>query len=92
MAIGQFLGIMFLSRDVTVKSHRTLGEDGRHLKMKVTLDGSAGVWDAIAFRQGHAASELPERVDLVYHFEANEWKGLVTPQLNVQDIRPATGA
>jgi single-stranded-DNA-specific exonuclease len=83
---------LFLSRDVRVKSRRTLGEDGKHLKMKVTLDGSAGVWDAIAFRQGHVASELPERVDLVYHFEANEWKGLVTPQLNVLDIHPATGA
>jgi len=83
---------LFLSRDVTVKSRHTLGEDGKHLKMKLTLDESAGVWDAIAFRQGHAAGELPERVDLAYHFEANEWKGLVTPQLNVLDIHPATGA
>lgn len=76
---------IFLSRNVHVRHWRAVGKEGRHLKLGLT-DGRA-TWDAIAFRQGAWAGELPDRVDLAYHLEVNEWNGQRRLQLNVQDIR-----
>ena len=46
-------------------------------------------WEAIAFSQGHWAADMPQRIDVAYHFERNEWKGKIALQLNVQNMRPA---
>ncbi len=78
---------LFLSRHVRLLGQRAVGSDGKHLKLLLS-DGST-VWDGIAFRQGEWAGKLPDRVDVVYHLEKNEWNGTVRLQLNVQDIRPA---
>jgi single-stranded-DNA-specific exonuclease len=78
---------LFLSRNVRVRGHRTVGTGGRHLKLGLS-DGRI-VWDAIAFRQGEWATKLPDRVDVVYQLEINEWRDRRRLQLNVQDIRPA---
>jgi hypothetical protein len=32
---------------------------------------------------------MPARIDLAYHFEKNEFRGRVSPQLNVRDLRPS---
>jgi single-stranded-DNA-specific exonuclease len=64
-----------------------VGREGRHLKL-VLSDGTA-TWDAIAFRQGEWAGQLPTTVDVAYHLEVNEWNDRRQLQLNVQDIRPA---
>jgi single-stranded-DNA-specific exonuclease len=45
--------------------------------------------DAIGFGLGEWASNLPERIDVAYQLEINEWNGNRTLQLNLQDIRPA---
>ncbi len=77
----------FVTRDLQVRSCRSVGRDGTHLKLNVT-DGH--VWfDAIAFRQGHWLGKIPPKVDLLYTFEENEYNGQVTYQLNVKDIKPA---
>ena len=56
----------------------------KHLKFSVT-DGAATV-DAIWW--GHAATELPEgEMDLAFVPEINEFRGAVTVQLNVRDVR-----
>jgi len=78
---------LFLSRNVRVQSQRTVGAEGKHLKLAL-YDGRI-TWDAIAFRQGEWAGKLPDRVDIVYHLEVNEWRDRQQLQLNVQDIRPA---
>ncbi|HDQ73154.1 MAG TPA: single-stranded-DNA-specific exonuclease RecJ [Chloroflexi bacterium] len=78
---------LFLSRDVRLQNQRAVGRDGRHLKLAL-YDGRVS-WDAIAFRQGEWAGKLPDRVDLVYHLEVNEWNERKSLQLNVQDVRPA---
>lgn len=78
---------LFLSRNVRVQSQRTVGANGKHLKLAL-YDGRI-TWDAIAFRQGEWAGKLPNRVDIVYHLEINEWRDRQQLQLNVQDIRPA---
>jgi single-stranded-DNA-specific exonuclease len=81
---------VFVSRDVKIRSSRTVGQEGRHLKL--LLQDERGVTtDAIGFRLGEMQKELPPRVDLAYTLEANEYNGRTTLQLNLKDIRP-TGA
>jgi hypothetical protein len=45
--------------------------------------------DAIAFNQGHWHNNLPDRLDIAYHLEMNEWNGEKRIQLNVRDLRAA---
>lgn len=78
---------VFASVDVGVRSARAVGREGSHLKL--TLQAGTNTFDAIAFRQGHWMAELPERVDLAYRFEINEFNGRSSLQLNVKDIKPA---
>lgn len=78
---------VFVSQDVQVRHHRRVGGDGAHLKL-LLFDGDA-VWDGIAFRQGDWVGRLPDRVDVAYHLQRNEWNGESRLQLNVQDIRPS---
>jgi len=78
---------LFLSRQVQVRHHRAVGSDGAHLKL-LLFDGRT-VWDGIAFGQGDWADHLPNRVDIAYHLQLNEWNGERRLQLNIQDIRPA---
>jgi single-stranded-DNA-specific exonuclease len=78
---------LFLSRNVRVAGRRAVGDEGQHLKL--TLSDRGVAWDGIAFRQGEWVGKLPDRIDLVYHLEVNEWNGQKRLQLNVQDIRPA---
>jgi len=79
---------LFVSRGVHVDRRRTVGSDGRHLKLSVS-DSQGRRLDAIAFRQGEWLPKLPETIDLAYHFEINEWNGRRSLQLNVQDLRPS---
>ena len=76
---------VFVSRNVQVKSARTVGRDKSHLKLTVA-EGSASL-DAIAFRLGYLKPDLPARVDVLYTFEVNEWQGRKSLQLNVKDIK-----
>ena len=78
----------FVSRDVRVKAARTVGSEGRHLKL--TVEQARGVaFDAIGFRMGPLLPELSARLDVLYTFEANEYNGRTTLQLNLKDIKPA---
>lgn len=78
---------MFVSRDVRVKSARTVGAEGRHLKLTLE-DGRRAAYDSIGFRMGHLQPSLPARVDVMYQLEANEYNGRTTLQLNLKDVKP----
>jgi single-stranded-DNA-specific exonuclease len=79
---------VFVSRNIRVKATRTVGSEGKHLKL--TLEDERGVsMDAIGFRLGHLKENLPVHVDLMYRFEANEYNGRRTLQLNLKDVKPA---
>ncbi len=79
---------VFVSRDVKVRSSRTVGADAKHLKL--TLEDERGAtFDSIGFRIGHLRDTLPARVDVLYHFEANEWNGKRSLQLNLKDVKAA---
>jgi single-stranded-DNA-specific exonuclease len=75
----------FVSRGLEVRSSRPVGKEANHLKLSVS-DGWV-TYDAIAFRQGHWANQLPKSIDLLYRFEVNEFRGKHSLQLNVQDIK-----
>ena len=78
---------VFISRDIKLKNSRAVGKENTHLKLTVT-DGYI-TYDAIAFRQGHWLGQLPDKLDLMYTFEINEFNGRSTLQLNVRDLKPA---
>ncbi|MGE5074218.1 MAG: single-stranded-DNA-specific exonuclease RecJ, partial [Anaerolineae bacterium] len=79
---------LFVSRDVRVRTSRTVGSEGKHLKL--ALEGENGLTvDAIGFRMGELWSTLPARVDVIYTFEPNEYGGQTKLQLNLKDLKPA---
>jgi single-stranded-DNA-specific exonuclease len=76
---------LFASKCVTVRHARTVGREGSHLKL--TLKAGTNTFDAIAFRQGYWKEDMPEKIDIAYRFEINEFNGRSTLQLNVKDLR-----
>lgn len=78
---------VFMCRNVHVADYRTVGKDGKHLKMRISR-ASQPPLDAIAFGLGDWVSRMPERIDMAFNLEINEWNGRRTLQANIQDIRP----
>ena len=76
---------VFVTRNVRVTHSRTVGAEGKHLKLTVT-DGLV-TFDAIGFRLGYLQAELPLNVDLIYTFESNEYNGRASLQLNLKDVK-----
>lgn len=76
---------VFASRNVEVRQARQVGREGSHLKL--ILRAGPNTYDAIAFRQGYWAEDMPEVIDIAYRFEVNEFMGRSTLQLNVRDIK-----
>ena len=81
----------FLTRELGVLHCRRVGEDGRHLKLRVANRCGAQL-DAIGFGLGEWATRMPRWIDAVYHVEMNEWQGRRRLQLRVLDIRAASNA
>lgn len=81
---------IFASYNLLVRQARTVGKDGAHLKL--VLQAGKVYYDAIAFRQGHWAEIMPERIDIAYRFEENHYMGRVSTQLNIKDIKPSKPA
>jgi single-stranded-DNA-specific exonuclease len=78
---------VLMTRRMMVLDSRRVGREGAHLKL--TLGEPGFRVDAIAFRMGTLAYDLPRRVDVAFHLEVNEWNGRQRAQLNVKDIRPS---
>ncbi len=78
---------VFVSRNVKITAKRQVGADGKHLKLSVT--NGRITFDAIGFRLGEMAPNLPNVVDILYTFELNEYNGYTTFQLNLKDIKPS---
>ena len=81
--------VLLVSNDLKVLKTWTVGKEAAHLKLSVT-DGKI-VFDCIGFRLGHLKDNLPPKIDLLYAFEVNEYNGNKNFQLNIKDIRPASG-
>lgn len=68
--------------DFTVTEQRTVGEN--HLKLRVQAAGGGELIDAIAFNQ--AGPALRGVVQLAYRLDVNEFRGVESPQLVVEQI------
>ena len=77
----------FSTREVEVLDARPVGQNGKHLKLK--LKKNSEVFDAIAFGQGNIYPELnPEvKLDIAYNVEENVWNGNKSLQLKIKDIK-----
>lgn len=78
---------IFVSKNVHVLRKRTVGSEGRHLKL--TLKQSGKPFDAIAFQMGDRISAMESEIDVAYQLERNHYLGYVTLQLNIADFRKA---
>jgi single-stranded-DNA-specific exonuclease len=79
---------VLMTRDVRVLEKRTVGKEGQHLKLRLNRPGSPPL-DAIGFNLGERLSALPERIDVAYQLEINEWNGNRSLQLHLLDVRGA---
>ncbi|MEM5773589.1 MAG: DHHA1 domain-containing protein, partial [Anaerolineaceae bacterium] len=82
--------VVFISRNVEVVQKRRVGSDGSHLSLTVK-DGLRG-YQAIAFRKGDMITTLPERIDVIYTLQRNDYNGLVSTQMRIIDFKPAGSA
>ena len=74
------------SRGVRVSTWRTVGADGKHLKLTVTAGRLTQ--EAIAFGQAQQwANKMPASLDIAYVVEMNEWNGQRRLQLNVKSMQ-----
>jgi single-stranded-DNA-specific exonuclease len=80
-----------MSRNVRVLECRTVGKEGSHLKLKLARAGQPPL-DAIGFGLGDWSRDMPDRIDVAFQLEINEWNGYRNLQLNLQDIRPSNGS
>lgn len=76
----------FIIRGATVKETRTMGQEGKHLKL-VLQQGNSSI-EAVAFGKGALAKLLPggTKVDMLAELSVNEWNGSRKPQLMLQDL------
>jgi single-stranded-DNA-specific exonuclease len=76
----------FLMKEVKVRESRTLGKEGKHLKL--TVEQGGGSLEAVGFGMGHLAEKLPagRTVDLLGELSVNEWNGSRRIQFLVQDL------
>ena len=72
------------SGDFSVLEQRTVGDN--HLKMRVQPAGGRSTIDAIAFNQ--AGPAYRGRVQLAYRLDVNEYRGIESAQLIVEQISP----
>ncbi|MBQ8159660.1 MAG: single-stranded-DNA-specific exonuclease RecJ [Clostridia bacterium] len=76
---------VFLTRDAVVQSMARVGSDMSHLKL--TLMQHDRLRGGIAFGKGQLAEQDIRSADLIYVPQRNEYRGRVTPQVMVQEIR-----
>ncbi len=76
----------FVARNVKVKNSRTVGAEGKHLKL--TLEDEKGMThDAIGFGLGSWQKHMPARIDILFTYEINEFNGRVNYQLKLKDLK-----
>jgi single-stranded-DNA-specific exonuclease len=76
---------LFSAHGLEVKYPKAIGMDGSHLRLY--LSDGAGTVEAVAFKQAHWLKNMPNRVDVVYALELNQWQGETKLQMNVKDMR-----
>lgn len=77
----------FVTKKVNVLDARTVGFEGKHLKLKLEKEGT--VFNAIAFGLGDYLLKLSQnqKCDIVYSPFRNSWRGYENIELKVKDIK-----
>lgn len=86
---GQHFPEPLFDGEFLLRAQRTVGE--RHLRLRVAPhNDSTRILEAIAFGalERQWPDPLPERLRLAYRLDVNEWQGLRTLQLVVEEIQP----
>ncbi len=76
---------VFLLRDTGILSARAVGSNSAHLKLSLTEGNESR--DAIAFRMGSLAGQLPHRADLLVTPVENRFRDRVTYECRVSAIQ-----
>ena len=78
---------VFVSNNVKVVDSKTVGSDGKHLKLKLEQNGIK--LDAIWFNaKSEFVSSKPVKADIAFTVEENVWNSNTTIQLKVKDVKP----
>lgn len=86
---------VFATRGLAVASHRYVGVESNHLKLKLESEGR--IIDAIGFRMGSKNSAVSDtlfdtgKVDVAYSLEFNTWGKNRSIEMNLKDIRACDG-
>ncbi|MDO8491758.1 MAG: single-stranded-DNA-specific exonuclease RecJ [Dehalococcoidia bacterium] len=80
----------FVSRRVKLLDWRKVGNNGPHLKLRLSQDKT--VWPCIAFQMGGMANQLSPYLDIVYNLEMDDWGNTPTLRLNLLDFAPSEPA
>ena len=78
---------VFMTRSIRPIEARTVGADGRHLRLK--LKEGRVVWDAMAFGQGDRWIADTPMLDVVYTIGTDRRRGTDVLALKVLDFRPS---
>ncbi len=79
---------IFLLERVRVAETRSVGSDGKHIKLALALPGGK-VLDAIGFSLADRIPDLVSNddIDILFQLDENEWNGSVSLQLKLVDMR-----
>lgn len=78
---------IFMSSNVVIKESKPVGQEGKHLKLKLEQNGIT--FDAIWFNTQYKvhSTEYKDKVDIAYSIEENVWNNKTSIQLKVKDIK-----
>jgi single-stranded-DNA-specific exonuclease len=80
---------IFVSRGVKVVEARTVGSEGKHLKLSLTSHLSPITIEAIGFGMGQLFPQLPTEkpIEIAYSLALDQWNGTYKIQLKLKDIK-----
>ena len=80
---------MLLAKGLSVVNARTVGHDGRHLKIRFATEFGTIV-DSVGFSLGERIEEVNNchTLDVVFFPSVNEWRGRRTIDLQIEDFKP----
>ena len=77
---------VFVSKNVEIKEVKPVGQEGKHLKLKLSQDRI--ILDAIWFGATNPQSLIPNHsVSIAYSVEENIWNSKTSIQLKIKDIK-----
>lgn len=78
---------VFCSRYLIVKEFRFLGEKKNHLSLILEKDGKSIKGMFFSFSKDSYDLFLGQRIDIVYKIRKNEYRGNITVELNIVDLK-----